>query len=191
VIRVERTGTVPFPVVIEVRSMKGAPARVELSGDNATDSVQVALAGPVRNVRLDPDGLLPMWSSSNVEMRRTFLRAMGTAGPAEPFIDLAESHLANDPDPLVAAIAIERSFELGRFTQIQRLARTLPFVTRCDDRVTCLAAIQVARALNRIGANGQARALLRSLDAMVTPFGPAASRRLATAHAEVESVERR
>jgi hypothetical protein len=64
-------------------------------------------------------------------------------------------------------------------------------VTRGDDRVTCLAAIQVARALNRVGANGQARALLRSLDAMVTPFGPAASRRLATAHAEVEDAERR
>jgi hypothetical protein len=184
-IGVARTGTIPYPVTIEARASTGAAVRVELSGEASSDSARVGLPGPPTSLHLDPDGLLPMWNGSNIDLQRVYLRAMGAVGPVEAFLSLARSHLAADPDPIVGALLVERLFELGRFADIQRLARQQRGVARCIDRVTCLAAVQVARALARVGAVTEAIGLLRQLDAAMGTFGLAGSRRLAAARAEI------
>jgi len=184
-IQVERTGTIASPITLEARASNGATVRVELRGEASSDSVAVTLPGAPWSLGLDPDGLLPLWSGSNVEMQRLYLRAMGAAGPAEVFLRLAEAHLAHDQDPVVAALVVERHFELGRFAEIQRLARQQRFVTRCTGRITCLAALQVARALARVGAVKEAAELLREIQTAMGALGLGSSRRLATARTEI------
>ena len=90
-----------------------------------------------------------------------------------------------NPDPTLAALLTERLFELGRFSEIQLLAGHPDLVTRCLDRVTCLAAVQVARALFRLGRTDEATGLLRRLDGQMTLLGFGGARRLATAHDEI------
>ena len=184
-IQIARTGTIPYPVTIEARPASGPAVRAELPGEASFDSVRVVTGGSVGTVAIDPDGLLPMWSSSNPEMRRVFLRAMGAVGPVEPFLELARSHLRADPDPALAALLVERLFELGRFAEIESFARQGELVTRCTDRVSCLAAVQVARALLRMGAVKEAGALLNRLDGSMAALGFGGSRRLAIAHDEL------
>ena len=184
-VQIARTGTIPYPVTIEARPARGPAVRAELAGEASLDSVRVVAGGALGSVAIDPDGLLPMWSSSNAEMRRVFLRAMGAVGPVEPFLELARSHLRSDPDPTLAALVVERLFELGRLAEIQALARQGDLITRCTDRVSCLAAVQVARALWRMGAVKEAGALLKGLDGSMAALGFGASRRLAIAHDEL------
>jgi hypothetical protein len=184
-IQIARTGTIPYPVTIEARPASGPAARAELAGEASLDSVRVVAGGALGSVAIDPDGLLPMWSSSNAEMRRVFLRAMGAVGPVGPFLELARSHLRSDPDPALAALVVERLFELGRFAEIQAVARQGDLVTRCTDRVSCLAAVQVARALWRMGAVKEAGGLLKRLDGSMSALGFGGSRRLAIAHDEL------
>src|ERR1041384_325728 len=146
-IQVERTGTIAVPVTVEARSARGDTARAVLPGRAEVDSARLHLGGRLEEVRIDPEGLLPMWSSDNLEMRRVFLRPMGAAGPPEPFLTLAAEPLRHDPDPHVVAAVVERLFETGRFERIEALIKDYPAARSCRDRVTCLAALPVARAL--------------------------------------------
>jgi len=184
-IDVERTGTIPYPVTLEAVPVNGKPVRVVLSGEANYDSVRVALDGALSSVRLDPDGVLPMGSSANLDMQRVYLRALGEAGPAAPFIVLAREHLARDPDPWIAALLVERLFEQGQFAQIDSLRRSLPVVVGCRDRATCYGALQVARALVRQGQTDDARTLFSSISATMISMGLGNARRLSEARAEV------
>ena len=182
---IERTGTVPYPVTIEVRSAAGMPVRLEVSGQETDTSLRVALASPPREILIDPDGRLPMWSSANREMRAAFLRALGTAGPVEMFLVLAGTHLDGGPDPQLGATVVERLFEVGRFQEIGQLAGRRPWVTQCIDRTTCVAALQVARAWWRLGRPQPARLLLGKTSVLMNEMGLGGIRRLATAQAEL------
>ena len=184
-IQVERTGTIAVPVTVEARSARGDTARAVLPGLAEVDSARLHLGGRLEEVRIDPEGLLPMWSSDNLEMRRVFLRAMGAAGPTEPFLTLAAEHLRHDPDPHVAAAVVERLFETGRFERIVALIKDYPAARSCRDRVTCLAALQVARALLRTGAREQAAVLLAEVEPLLERYGVSASRRLQTLRREL------
>jgi hypothetical protein len=186
-IEVERAGTIPYPVTVEATSQSGAAVRLSISGDSALDSIGVKLDTSLQVVRLDPDGLLPMWSSSNQETQRAFLRAMGSVGPVEPFLTLARAHLDEDADPLLAALLVERLFELGRWTGVVDAAHDFPAVIQCTDRATCLAALQVARALARLGERSEAQALLARVAPAMGAFGLSGTRRLAAARAEIGS----
>ena len=184
-VQVERTGTIGVPVTVEARSVRGDTARAVLPGQAEVDSARLHLSGRLEEVRIDPEGLLPMWSSDNLEMRRVFLRAMGAAGPTEPFLTLAAEHLRRDPDPHVAAAVVERLFETGRFERIAALIKDYPAARSCRDRVTCLAALQVARAFLRTGARTEAAALLAELEPLLARYGVSASRRLQTLRQEL------
>jgi hypothetical protein len=184
-IRVERTGTIPHPVTIEIRTASGQRERASLDGKAKLDSLRLSLPGPLAEVRVDPDGVLPSSTSDNIDMQRVFLRAMGSAGPPRTFLSLARAHLLTDPDPDIAALAVERYFELGEWREVRAVARQVPAIQTCTTRVTCLAALQVARADVRLGASPAALRLLRRIEPKMSDFGLAGARRLKDARQEI------
>jgi len=186
-IRIQRTGTIPFPVTIEARTPTGRVARAAVDGRSALDSVQVELDAAPVEVRIDPDGLLPMASSDNLEMRRVYLRALGAVGPTGRFLTLAADHLRSDPDPLVAAQVVERLFESGRYAEVVEVSGRHPTIAACTDRPTCLAALQVARALVRTGDGPAAEALIRRLEPLLPVYGRTASLRIQLLKTELRS----
>jgi hypothetical protein len=184
-IRVERTGTIPHPVTIEIQTANGQRKRASLAGEAKLDSLRLSLPGPLVQVRVDPDGVLPSSTSDNVDMRRVFLRAMGSAGPPRAFLSLARAHLLTDRDPDIAALAVERYFELGEWREVRAVARQVPAIQACTTRVTCFAALLVARADARLGASADALALFRRIEPNMRDFGLAGARRLKDAEREI------
>ena len=184
-IRIRRTGTIPFPVTIEAHSPAGRSARATLPGRNDVDSTVVELDGAPARILIDPAGELPMWSSDHPEMRRVFVRALGAVGPTETFRLVAGEHLRLDPDPLIAALLIERLFEAGRYREVLDLSGGHPAVTACTDRQTCLAALQVARSLLRTGDRAGAERLLRSLEPGIPLYGRTAFNRAQALRSEL------
>jgi len=183
-IRIERTGTVPYPTVIEVRPSRGPAVRAAITGEREIDSVRVELTGWPAEIRFDPEGTLPMRSSAHPGMRRVFLRAMGDAGPVDDFLSLAERHLRTDPDPHLASQVIERLFERGKNAAVFETAQRLPQAVSCVDRQRCFAALLVARALARLGKPAAAQVWIRQVEPAITQFGVAGARRLAEAKRE-------
>jgi hypothetical protein len=188
-IDVERTGTIPYPVTMEARARSGEARWVELSGAAVADSALVNLPGGPSEILIDPDGLLPMWSSSGRAMQAVFLRALGKAGPTEPFLTLAKAHLAQQSDGQLAALVVERLFELGRYSEITRLATRWPSLAQCVDRVTCHAAIQVARGWWRDGHRGNASVLLQQVARAMDAMGLGNSGRLTLGRREIDPRE--
>lgn len=185
-LQIHRTGTIPYPVTVEARSNSAAGVRATVTGDAERDSVRVRLTGEPVEVLLDPDGVLPSWNSSHRGMRQTFLAAFGRVGPVGPFLDLARAHLERDPDPGVAALAVERLFELGRWRDVIEYGERFAELRACAWRVTCEAAIQVARAYAKLGDVAAARALLRELEPGLADYGSSTARRAAVARRELE-----
>ncbi|MFN0181573.1 MAG: hypothetical protein ACKVZ0_22405 [Gemmatimonadales bacterium] len=183
-VTVERTGTIAYPVTVEATGPGGTKARARLDGTGELDSVTLAIAGPIE-LRLDPDGVVPMRASANLEMRRVFLRAMGATGSTANFLILARAHLAADPDPYLAALVIERSFELGRYPEVFAMAQRVPAAVTCLDRRRCMAALQVARSLMRLGKAPGARAWLQNVEPAMARLGVAGGRRLVEAKGEI------
>jgi hypothetical protein len=183
-VTVERTGTVPYPVTVEATGPGRTKVRARLDGAAELDSVALTIPGPVE-IRLDPDGVVPMSASANLEMRRVLLRAMGATGNAADFLTLARAHLAADPDPYLAALVIERSFELGRYTEVFAMAQRIPAAVTCLDRRRCMAALQVARSLMRLGKAPGARAWLQNVEPAMVRLGVAGGRRLVEAKGEI------
>jgi hypothetical protein len=124
-------------------------------------------------------------SSWNAEMRGVFLRAEGAVGKSTTFVTRARAHLAQHPDPYLAAGLIERLFELGRDQEVYRTAQQYPQAVYCDDRVRCFAALQVARSLARTGRKPGARAWLNNIEPVLADMGIAGGRRLADAKREI------
>jgi hypothetical protein len=185
-IRVRRTGTIPFPVTVEAATLAGPSARATITGETEVDSVQLELDEAPSEIRIDPDGILPMQSSDNLEMRRVFVRALGAVGPTPRFVEAATRHLEADPDPYVAAQLIERLFESGRYREIIEVSNRISAVGACTDRQTCLAALQVARALARTGDRTAARSLLQRIETALPSYGRAAAQRAALLRNELE-----
>ena len=123
--------------------------------------------------------------SSRIQYGHAAFAAMGTAGPLEPFLTLAEAHLRQAPDSWVGALMVERLFATGRYGEIGGLVRQYPWLTRCTDRVTCLAGLQVARSWFRTGSRAEARELLRSASARMNQLGLGGLRRLAATRTEL------
>ncbi|MGE0554259.1 MAG: hypothetical protein AB7R55_12595 [Gemmatimonadales bacterium] len=182
---VERTGTVPYPVTLETTNAAGATERVELTGESPVDSVLVSGAVTLRGVTLDPDGILPMVETTHPEMRRVHLMAASHSLEAAAFVGLATAHLARDPDPHLAARVIEREFERERFQAVFETASKYPAAVTCVDRVRCFAALQVARALARLGKLAGARAWLQNVEPAMAALGVLGGRRLEEAKREI------
>lgn len=183
-IDVDRTGTVEYPVTIEVRSSAGKSVRAELAGGES-DSVLVNLPGPIKDILIDPDGKLPTWSSANRGIWAAYLRALGSSGPLEPFLTLAQAHLKQGRDSRVGALMVERLFVEARYGEIGRVVANYPWLTQCSDRATCLAGLQVARSWYRSGLPVKARGLLKELSAKMIELGLGGHGRLGATRAEL------
>jgi hypothetical protein len=180
----ERTGTVTYPVTVAVRSA-GRTVRHDFSGAARVDSADLALGGPVQGVLLDPDGLIPMPTSDNREMRRVFLRAESAALEPHRFVPRARAALRTDPDPRIGALLIQSLAALGRPAEVVAAAQANPTFVECRDRVRCLAALEVTSALQKLGKSVGAQAWLRNLEGSMASIGLERTRRLAEVRREV------
>jgi len=176
-IRIESTGTVAYPVRVRVRSASGRAVDRDISGANE-DTLRVSLDTTLAAVDIDPDGAIPSWSSANADMRSVFLRALGNVGTAEVFEQLATQHLAAHRDPALAALLIERAFERGNFADVVRYGTEYADAIRCVDRVSCLAALQVVRALDRSGNSPAAREAFDRVETEMVRLNLGTARRL-------------
>lgn len=154
-----RTGTVPYPVTVEVET-EADRVRHVMPADAQTDTVRVR-SRPV-SVRLDPDGEIPMWNSSHPGIRAAYLRALESAGAYPAFIPLTKAHLERVPeDDYLRYRLIRRLYWIGRWDEAAALWPADR--SSCDARDDCLAAIYAARARVRSGHPEDARALLDAI----------------------------
>lgn len=155
----ERTGFVPYPVSVEVVTETGETVRHVVAADAGDDVV--AVASRPAAVRLDPDGLVPMWNGAHPEIRSAFARALERASLDTAFLPLARAVLREVPeDHYLRYRLIRRLFWLGRYPEA---ADAWPAVEPCRGYDSCLGGLYAARALARAGEAEAAEALLEVL----------------------------
>lgn len=96
-ITILRTGTVAYPITIEVVDSGGHKVRREVTGTERREKITVALSSPLVRVNLDPDGTLPMENSSHPEIQRLYIEALYRARLDKTFIKVAEEYLDRYP----------------------------------------------------------------------------------------------
>jgi hypothetical protein len=180
-VTVRRGGTVPYEVDVELVYASGARVVRALSaegfGDGREQVLEVSSSEPLRHVRLDPNGALPMWNSSHPDIRRAFLQAMVHAGLTEPFLALARGQLEAEPDDdFTRYLLVSELFALGRHDEVvaergaERAATpgaepgAEPRAESCATRDRCRTAILVARSLGVLGRADEAAAILASIE---------------------------
>lgn len=169
-VTVLRLGTVAADVDVELIGTDGGRSRHTLGADAFAERearLEVTMAAPLADVRLDPDGALPIWNSSHPGVLRAWLQAMWRADLTQPFIDLAHVHVARNPaDDDVLYLLGSELFTLGRHREV---VETLEGRVRgegaapCEVRPRCQAAIILARSLQRLGREAEASALLEAI----------------------------
>lgn len=188
VVKLARTGTVSTPVQVELRSKAGDAVRHTFAGSADGDSATIRLHAPIADVRLDPDGALPMWESSNPGVKRLFIRALYDAGERDAFLDAAEPFVRDHPDSELSALMITRLFRVAAYDRVASMVRAQPALLACDTRASCRATILASIALARNGSADEARRVLARIKPRVSDF--AAERQWTDASAEVEALAR-
>ena len=160
-ITVRRTGPVPYPIMVEAVSAAGEVVRHTVAPGARRDTLRVAFAPA--HIRLDPEGLIPMWNGAHPEMRAAYARALERARLDEPFILLAQAVLEEGlaDDDLRYRLA-RRLFGMARWKEAAAL---WPSTLSCESREACLAAIYSARAMVQLGRRAEAAAWLDELRA--------------------------
>jgi hypothetical protein len=179
-VHVRQVGTIPYDLDVELVGADGArlvrTVPTESFAHDPEQILEVELAEPLSDVRLDPSGALPMWNSSGDGMRRAFLQAMYRADLTPPFLALAPDYLqANPDDDHMRLLFADRLFALGRHEQlVATQAQTVleDPVAACATRYSCWSAILVARSLSALGRVEEAREFLIAIEE------PAGSHRL-------------
>jgi hypothetical protein len=174
-VRVRQAGTVPFDLDVQLVGTSGS--RVERSltpeafEDGREHELKVTMDEPLAEVRLDPDGLLPMLNSSNQGVRRAYLRAMTRADMTALFLDVGAAYLADFPDDDRARL--DYVFRLFDLSQHDRIVEMLDPLVRgaeggpaaaCATRYACWSAILLARSLNAKGQVEEASEILRIIE---------------------------
>jgi hypothetical protein len=156
---IRRTGTVPYPIAVEIEDAEGRLRRDTLAADAQTDTIR--LAERPRAVRLDPDGMVPMANSGHPGIRSLFVEAMDRADLVEPFLAAARPHLAQHPeDDGMRRALTRRLFWLGRYEEVVAAAERAD----CTTAEGCAAALTGARALARLGRRADAEVRLTALE---------------------------
>ena len=81
----ERLGTLAYPVTIGIVDDRGDVHRAVLS--NGDESVEAVLPAPLSRIVIDPDGVIPMFSSGNAEIRQMVVAALRGAGIPDTLLD--------------------------------------------------------------------------------------------------------
>ncbi|HSR52373.1 MAG TPA: hypothetical protein VLV83_16220 [Acidobacteriota bacterium] len=160
VIELDRTGTVPYPVEVVVET-ESETVRRTISAVTQPETIRVD-SRPI-NIRLDPDGEIPMWNSDHPGIRAAYLRAMERAQIDSLFVPLTLRYLENRPEDAYLRYRLARRlYLLGRWDQ----AASLWTADRrgCESREACLAAVYAARANIRAGRFDVAQTLLSHLE---------------------------
>lgn len=111
---VSRRGTLRYPTAVEVRDQDGKVVRREIAGADLQEIFTVKLQAPLAEVKLDPDGVLPMWNGSHVGIRRAYASALDRAGLTAAFFAWGKNLLAAEPEEDELRIRLaERMLQAG------------------------------------------------------------------------------
>ncbi|MCP4900436.1 MAG: M1 family metallopeptidase [bacterium] len=164
---IARTGNVPYPVDVEIETPEGELIRQTMGMES--DEVKVGVPGsrPL-TIRIDPDGVVPMWNSAHPGIRGLYVEALFRAELTELFLIVARHHLTENPsDHRTRYLLARRFFRLADYGEVVSLGEleTMP-----SSRYSCLAAIYATRAMGRKGKVVEARRHLNGLQALAVEF---------------------
>ncbi len=172
---IAQVGTIAYDLDVELVTTDGARVvhtlTAEAFAENREGSIEDTLAAPLREVRLDPAGTLPMWNGSHSGIRRAFLHAMFRANLTELFLALVPAYLDAQPDDdYMRLLYVYRLFHLGRHERVlatqDPLVREIPGgpSAACTTRYTCWSAILVARSLTALERPAEAGEILSAIE---------------------------
>jgi hypothetical protein len=166
VVIVTRTGTVSYPVDVEVTT-SGGTTRHTMSRSVAEDTIAFDKARGVQ-FRLDPGGAIPMWNSSNWEIQSLFIEALDRADLTQAFISLAGSHLGRNPaDVRIRFLLTRRLYNSARYDE----ALTHGSVAACNSADGCQALLYAAQSMARLGRPVEAAQIIEREAAPAQKFG--------------------
>ncbi len=174
-IHIRQAGTLPYDLDVELLAADGSRVVRTISADSFAEDhhqvVEVTLPERSIEVRLDPDGVLPIWNSAHPGMRRAFLNAMYRAEMTPAFLAMAPDYLAAQPEDDYMQLAyLERLFQLGRHADVVATQEALlggrpgTSADTCPTRYTCWSTIIMARSLNALGQPEEALELLTAIE---------------------------
>ncbi len=177
-VHISQAGTIPYDLDVELVDADGSRVvrtiAAESFAENDDQVLEVTLPQRLIDVRLDPEGAMPMWNSSNHGMRRAFLQAMYGADMTPAFLALAPDYLQAQPEDDYMRLAfVERLFDLGRYGEVvstqEPLVRELPGgpAAACPTRYACWSVIVLARSLNALGRPDEAGEILSAIEGQV------------------------
>lgn len=174
-VHISQVGTIPYDLDVELLTADGSGfvrtiPRQSFTGD-ADQVLEVILPQRLAAVRLDPEGKLPMWNSSNLGVRRAFLQAMYRADMTPAFLALAPDYLrARGDDDHMRLAYVERLFDLARHADViatqEPILRGLPNgpADACPTRYACWSTILLARSLAALGRSSEAGEVLSAIE---------------------------
>lgn len=174
-VHISQVGTIPYDLDVELVTADGASfvrrIRAQSFAEDEHQVLEIILPQRLADVRLDPEGKLPMWNSSNPGMRRAFLQAMYRADMTPAFLALAPDYLKARPDDDHMRLAyVERLFNLGHHADViatqEPVLRGLPNgpADACPTRNACWSTILLARSLTALGRSSEAEEVLSAIE---------------------------
>jgi len=174
-VHISQVGTIPYNLDIELLTADGTSFVRTISAQSFTEDedqvLEVILPQRLADVRLDPEGKLPIWNSSDPGMRRAFLQAMYRSDMTPAFLALAPDYLKVQPDDDHMRLAyVERLFDLGRHADViaaqEPILRGLPKgpADACPTRLACWTTILLARSLATLDRSSEAEEVLGAIE---------------------------
>jgi hypothetical protein len=161
------TGSIPHDIEVELVMADATTLRRTLSADGyrteRDQTLEVRHRAALIDVRLDPDGTLPMWNGTHPRVRRTVLEALDRVDQAGLFLDLVPAYLGQTPvDDDMRYRLGRRLLATGRLRDAHDALRFSVDGTRppCATRQRCRAALLLAEILITLDRTGEARELL-------------------------------
>ena len=166
---VRRTGTVGYPVDVEVRGEQGGEARLTIDPTAKADTLSVSVDGDP-SVSLDPEGAVPLWNSSHPGIQALYIHALYDADLVEPFLALSGPYLTHQSDPAMQRRRISALTKLRRNDELLELAASR-MGDGCSALDACRSTLFLVRSLAGLGRIEAAQALLDAVRAAALDLG--------------------
>ncbi|UCH84179.1 MAG: hypothetical protein JSW50_00375, partial [Candidatus Latescibacterota bacterium] len=163
----KRTGSVPYPIEVEAASGDGQRVRHVVKAGAKKDEFTVGFE-PV-DIRIDPEGQVPMVSSSHPLMRLHYILALEWAGQTDLFLTLGRAYLNQFPDEDRLRYAMAR--QLCKLARWEESVALWPDDRAVGGRSDIRAALCHVRALYQVGRPAEARDKLEGLREASEQFG--------------------